>query len=896
MSEPSVKVREIPARRAILTDGRIVEIRPLTPDDLDQLIQLHADLPERDRYFRFFTAHPAGLSRLLGRFVRGDAHRLALGGFLGTSLVGVAHFEVLANPAEAEVALAVDHRHQAHGLGTLLLEHLASEARHRGVRRFVAEVLPENAAMVKVFRDAGWPLHMRLQDQTYLVTLQLVSGYVPAVGERERAAELASLSAILRPRSVAVVGASRRADAIGRAVLENLLGAGFTGTCWPVNPRAETIAGVRSVARAADLPTGVDLAVLCVPAPAVPEVAEECGKRGVRALVVITAGLTGNAELANGLLEAARRHGMRIVGPNCLGVINTASSVRLNASFARPPVPSGRIGVVTQSGGVGISLLEQFATAGLGVSSLVSTGDKYDVSSNDLLMWWYDDDATDLGVIYVESFGNPRKFSVLARMLAEQKPIIAVRAATTEAAQRAAASHTAAAATPGVTRDALFAQAGVIAVDSLTDAVSVAAVLSWQPVPAGDRVAIVGNVGGIGVLAADACASQGLQLSELSETTRAQLAALLPATAALQNPVDTTAGVRDDTFHECVRTVVADESVDVVIVLTAPTAVTDPARGIAEALATVDSAKPVVVVRVEQQTTVAPLHPADENGRTLPSFADPVTAATAVSAACRYGRWRTRPTGTVPDLPDIDIAAARDLVAGELKTHPGGGWLAPSATLSLLHHFGLPVLDGTVVTDVEQAVAAFHEIGRPIVMKALAERLLHKSRAGGVAVDLRDETDVRATFAAFQHRFGSWLNGVFIQPMAEPGREFLIGVHNDPTFGPLIAFGMGGVDTDLIADRIYRLVPLTDQDADEMLHSLRASPALFGPDAEPRLDTDAIRDSLLRIGRLAELVPEIAELDLNPLIASETGCSIVDARIRLEPVQPVDPYLRSLRA
>lgn len=887
-------VQTVPTVRVILADGRIAHIRPLGPDDRDAVLRLHRNLPERDRYFRFFTTSPAAVEPVSEEIVQpGDVHRLALGGFLGDELVGVAHSQVLADPTEAEVALAVDHRYQARGLGTLLLEHLASTARQRGVRRFVAEVLKENASVIQLFRDAGMPMTMQSENSSYRVQMNLVEGYPPEVGERERQAEVASLRAILRPHSVAVVGASRRPDAIGHAVLTNLRGDGFTGSIHPVNPRAETVAGIPSVASARDLPADVDLAVLCVPAAAVPQAADECGQRNVRALVVITAGLTGDATLAEGLLAAARRHGMRLIGPNCLGVINTEPDVRLNATFARGPAPVGRIGVVTQSGGVGIALLEQFAAAGLGVSNLVSTGDKYDVSGNDMLLWWLRDESTDLAVIYVESFGNPRKFAKLARALSERKPLLAVRTGRTEAAQRAAASHTAAAATPVVTRDALYGQAGVLPVESLTDIVSTAALLSWQPRPAGDRVMIVGNVGGIGVIAADACASNGLTLPDLTDQTQETLTALLPATASLLNPVDTTAGVKDEVFHEAVRTIVQDSNVDAVVVLAAPTAVTDPAENLADVVA--GTPKPVVAVRVGQDTLVEPLRPSDPAGGQVPAFDDPVIAIEALARAVQYADWRARPKGTVPDLPDIDIEAARAVLKDYFDAHPDGGWLDQTSVGKLLGHFGVPVITGIVARDADGAVAAFRATGGPVVMKAVAEGVLHKSRAGGVILGVRDEQGVLAALSQLRQRFGPNLQGVLVQPMVEPGRELLIGVHNDPTFGPLVAFGLGGVDTDLIGDRAYRLVPLTDRDAVEMLGSLRVSPALFGPEAQQRLDTQGIVDLLLRVGRLAEMLPEVAELDLNPVVVTDRYCRVVDARIRVEKAQPVDPYLRRLR-
>ena len=881
------------ATRALLADGRIATIRRLGPADTSLALRLHTGLPNHDQYTRFFTVHPAGLDRLFGRMLaEQNSHELALGAFLGDELVGMASFSISTDGTggtEAEVALVVEHRLQTRGVGTLLLEHLGSAARVRGVKRFVAEVLGENTAMLRVFRDCGFPETVHFDSGTCRVTLDLTGDEYPAqVEERERRAGIASLTALLRPASVAVVGASRRRDAVGNAVVRNLLAAGFAGACYPVNPHADLIEGLPVTRSVADLPPGVDLAVLCVPAGSVPAVADECGRQGVRALVVITAGLTGTAELMDGLLAAARTYGMRLVGPNCLGVINTEA--RLSASFARGVPPAGRVGVVTQSGGMAIALLDQLAGVGLGVSTLVSTGDKYDVSGNDLLLWWQRDEATDLAVLYLESFGNPRKFSRLARTLSERKPVLTIRTGTSEVAQRAAASHTAAAATPVATRDALFGQAGVIAVDSTTELLAAIAALSWQPLPGGNRVAVVSNAGGAGVLAADACARHRLLLPPLSEPTLAVLRELLPPTASLDNPVDTTAGVDASTFARCLRAVAADTGVDSVIAIAAPTAITDPASGIAEAVT--GSTKPVYAVQVGL-ATVQPL--VASSGRTVPAFADPAVAAGALAAVTGYAQWRARPAGSVPDLPGLDVERARWLVAAHLAEHPAGGWLEPNQVTELLGCFSLPFIGGEQVRDADAAVLVASRFGFPVAVKAIAADVLHKSRAGGVLLGLRDAAEVRTAVASLGERFGSALTGVLVQPMVEPGRELLVGIRGDATFGPLVVLAVGGVDTDLVADRAARLVPLTDIDATELIDSLRVSPALFGDKATEPLDTPGLVDLLLRIGRLADALPEIAEVDLNPVVLTASSCVAIDARIRVEPAQTADPYLRRLR-
>jgi acyl-CoA synthetase (NDP forming) len=559
--------------------------------------------------------------------------------------------------------------------------------------------------------------------------------------------------------------------------------------------------------------------------------------------------------------------------------------------------------VVTQSGGVGIALLEQLAAVGLGVSTLVSSGDKYDVSGNDLLLWWQRDDTTDLAVLHLESFGNPRKFARLARAVAERKPVLAVRTGTSEAGARAAASHTAAAATPAATRDALFEQAGVLAVDTFSELLGSICALSWQPLPAGDRVAIVSNAGGAGVLAADACAEAGLVLPTLSERTLEALRALVPSHASLANPVDTTAGVSDEVFGLCVRAVLDDPGVDAVLVITAPTAVTDPVRAIGPALAEATSpaarstVKPVLAVLASQTALVKPLYPAGD-GPPAPVFADPALAVATLATLARYARWRRRPAGTVPHLPGIDTAAARAVCAGFLAANPDGGWLGPTEVTALLSHAGLPVLAGEVVApDGAAAVAAADRVGRPVAVKTITPGVLHKSRAGGLALGLRTTGDIHLAVARMRERFGDDLTGVLVQPMTEPGRELLVGIQHDDIFGPLIVLALGGVDTDLIADRTCRLVPLTDTDATGMLTALRAWPMLFDtdPPAVRRQDAEAVTDVLLRIARLAELIPEIAEADINPVIVRNGDCRIPDARIRLRLRHPTDPFLRRLR-
>jgi succinyl-CoA synthetase alpha subunit/GNAT superfamily N-acetyltransferase len=533
---------------ALLADGSTVEVRTVAGSDFDAVLRMHRAMSPENIYFRFFSLSPAAAEGEANRICRPAApdHAVLLA-WLAGELVGVASYEATGSSGAAEIAFAVaDHAHHR-GIATLLLEHLVSAARNSGIRTFTADVLAENAAMLKVFAAAGLRVRRRQADGVTELAFDLPAGgadpawepYLDAVAQREGLADVASLRRVFAATSVAVVGASRRPDSVGRAILRNIAGGGFAGPLYAVNPHASELDGVPCVPSVTALPASVDLAVISVPAAAVLQVAEECGDRGTGALVVITSGLDRAAREA--LLGCCRRHGMRLVGPNCLGV--AVPGIGLDATFAARHPAAGTAGLAVQSGGVGIALLEQLSRLGIGVSSFASLGDKSDVSGNDLLRWWEQDPDTTLAVLYLESYGNPRKFGRSARHLGATMPVLTVDAGRSAAGQRAAASHTAAAATPVVTRDALFRQAGIIATRDLGELLDATALLASQPVPAGSRTAIVSNAGGAGVLAADACGDAGLRIAMLDGDTQDALRQLLPSGAALANPVDTTAAV-----------------------------------------------------------------------------------------------------------------------------------------------------------------------------------------------------------------------------------------------------------------------------------------------------------------------------------------------------------------
>jgi acyl-CoA synthetase (NDP forming)/RimJ/RimL family protein N-acetyltransferase len=899
---------------ALLTDGSTVEIRHARPDDARAVQAMHAAMSADNFYLRFFSLSPRSAETEARRVCREPApDHAALLAWLGSRLVGVASYE-LAGPDTAEVAFAVPDDLHGRGIATLLLEHLVSIARERGLHAFTAETLADNTAMLAVFSGAGLPVRRRSADGIVELTFPLPGGeadglgsYLDSVAVRESRADVATLRHLLAPASVAVIGASRKRGTVGREILQNIVGAGFAGEIYPVNPRATSLAGLRCLASAADLPEHVDVAVIAVPAAAVPEVAEQCGQRGVRSLVVITSGL--GAQGAD-LLASCRRHGMRLVGPNCFGI--AVPGISLDATFASSHPTAGITGLVVQSGGIGVSLLDHLSRLGIGVSSFASVGDKYDVSSNDMLTWWEQDGQTRLSVLYVESFGSPRKFARTARRVGNRMPVLTVIAGRSAAGQRAAASHTAAAATPLVTQEALFGQAGVIAVTGLGELVETIAMLAGQPLPAGNRVAIVTNAGGAGVLAADACGDNGLQVAALSSGTRRKLTRLLPAGAVVTGPVDTTAAVSEAVFRGCLAEVAADQAVDALLVVAVPTALADLRKAVSAAVV----GKPLVACMLDQQETVTLLpqlaapspspSPAPGPGtanapasgpagrRGVPVYPYPEGAARALGHATKYRRWREQPLGQFPYLGGVRAADARAQLGRFLASHPGGGWLPPATVSDLLQCYQIPLVDTRLAVDEQAAVAAAAELGGPVVLKADVPGLVHKTEAGAVKLYLRDEQEVRAAYQDLSAAFGPDLTAVLVQPMLTGGVEVLIGVVQEEVFGPLVVFGLGGVATDVLGDHAAKLTPLTDVDADDLIHGMHAAPLLFGHRGSPPVDATALRDMLLRVSRLAEDLHEVSELDLNPVIATSTGAHAVDARIRVSPAQPRDPFLRRL--
>jgi len=687
-----------------------------------------------------------------------------------------------------------------------------------------------------------------------------------------------SVRVFFEPRSVAVVGAARQRGKIGAEILHNLVSAGFTGEIHPVNPNADSIEGRKCYPNVRAIPGELDLAVIVVPAAAVLEVVDDCIAKKVQAIVVITAGFgeTGEEgrEREARLLEKVRAAGIRMVGPNCMGLLNTDPDVRLNATFAPAYPPAGRVALSSQSGALGLALLDYASDLNLGISTFVSVGNKADVSSNDLIQYWAADSNTDVILLYLESFGQPGLFGRLARRITRRKPIVAVKAGRSRAGARAASSHTGALAETDTVVGALLRQAGVIRTETLEELFDVAALLAHQPAPRGRRVAIVTNAGGPGILAADACEALGLELPALRRETAETLRSFLPAAASVANPVDMLASAPPDHYARTLRAVLADPGVDSVLVIFIPPIAADTdavARAIAEE-AKAPHDKTLLTIFMSAKGAPALLRP-------VPSYAFPEFAAAALARAVQYGEWRTRPEGAIPEFRDLRLDHARAIVDRSLAA--GGGWLGPADAAALISDFGIAAAPLRVAADPDDAARAAAEIGFPVAIKAVGPAILHKTEVGGVRLNLRSPDEVRAAAEDLRARLGAELTGILVQGMVPGGVEVVAGIVQDPTFGALIMYGSGGTLVELLADVAFRLHPITDADAAAMLEEVRGTALLRGFRGAPPGDETALRELLLRLSALAEACPEVQEMDINPVKVLERGVRVVDARVRI---------------
>jgi acetyl coenzyme A synthetase (ADP forming)-like protein len=875
-----------------LRDGSTVHVRPVRAGDAARIERFLSGLSIEARWFRFFS----GATDIV-RTARWLADMQAGTGLVAVTadagrVVGHAHY-VPYRAGSAEVAFAIADDWQGRGIATLLLAQLAEAATGEGIDRFTAVVMSDNQKMVATFRDSGFPVEIRTGPGELQVTLPTVMSEDGRrrFAAREQAAAVAAVERVLRPRSIAVIGASRRRGSVGAAVMANLLASAYPGAIFPVNPNATEIAGHPAYGSLHETPSAPELAIVAVPAEQVLAVARDCADVGVQALVVLSAGFseagdTGR-ERERALVAICREAGMRLVGPNCLGVINTDPAVSLNATFAPGSPPRGGVGFASQSGAFGIAALDIGRSHGIGLSSFVSLGDKADLSGNDFLQFWEADDQTDVIALYLESFGNPAKFGRIARRVSAHKPIIAVKSGRSIAGQRAASSHTGALlAASDTTVDALFRHAGVIRTDTVAEMFDAASLLSRQPLPPGRRVAIVTNAGGPAILCADACAGEGLRVEPLADATRAALTRALPAEASVRNPVDMIASATADDYRHALEAVLADPAVDAVIAIFVRPLATLP-EDVVRAIRSV-GASPLAEGTPVLGVFLGPDAP--ENVETgVPIFGSVEEAVRALGHATRYARHRAAPADPPAAVAPAEDDAVAAVIAARLEA--GGGWMTPREVEALMRAAGLPMVESRWVSSLDDIAEAAAALGDRVAVKATGSELLHKSDVGAVRLDIPAQDADRAAreIAAALAAVGTEPEGFLVQRMMLAGVELIVGAVRDPRFGALVAVGAGGRTAELIADVQVRLAPIGPREGSAMLRDLRTFPLLDGFRGSPSADVTAVGAILERVAALAAAHPEIAELDCNPVIAGPTGAVIVDARIQLAPVSARPP-------
>ncbi|HET7357269.1 MAG TPA: GNAT family N-acetyltransferase [Nocardioidaceae bacterium] len=868
----------------LLADGTSALIRPVRAEDHSEVVALHEHASDESIYLRFFSHNRASSEA----FVKGITHpgpgARSLVAVRSGRLVGVATATTVDGGDDgqvagrcAEVAFFVDETLHGVGIATALLEQLAGWARQLRMTTFVAEVLAENVPMLRVFHDAGFGLSEQREHGVVTLTLDLRANAetVTAGDARERQAERRSLEPLLVPGSVAVLGVSRETDKVGRNVLDNIRRAGFGGQLYALGRPGLAIPGVSCVSELGALPEGLDLVVVALPGPQVEEAVRVCAQRGAHSCVVLTSGLgeTGQTgrDAEQRMAQVAHEHGMRLVGPNCFGVLSNLRGTRLEAIFGRTRPRPGALAIGSQSGGVGLSLLEAAEARGTGVACFLSLGNKADVSGNDLLAAWTDDPEIKAVVLYLESFHRPRKFARLAATLSRRKPLLVVFGGSSAAGTRGGASHTAAAATPARAIQALFRAAGAVDVDGVPDLVDTAALLTEQPLPRGPRLGIIGNAGGMGIIAADAAHRLALDVPELGDGTRRSLVAAIPRVAGVSNPVDLGAGAGPEEYAAAVRLLMASGEVDSVLVSVAATSVTD-LDGIETAVE--QAAQDAPELPCLAVISGAPLERGDRTTR----FASSEAAVRAMAHAVRYVTWlRTADTPVpVPRVADEDVFVQEPpTAAGEQSVT----WLGAEASAELLAGAGVRSAPWRQVRSGREAVAAAHDLGFPLVVKAADPTIVHKTEGRLVHTGLRTRRDLLAAVRQVHEAAGP-RSPVLVQQQLS-GPEFAVGVVRDPRFGPLVMVASGGVQLDLWGDQTYLMPPVGPADVRTALQSLRTWPLLTGFRGSPPLDGDAVVELVRSVAELALDRPDVLELDLNPVIVTQTGPFCVDAKVRV---------------
>jgi acyl-CoA synthetase (NDP forming)/RimJ/RimL family protein N-acetyltransferase len=860
----------------LLRDGTTAHLRPIRPADAEDLQRFHLAQSPESVYLRFFAPMPQLSASDAHHFTHVDhRRRVAFVVTLGDDIVGIGRYEQL-DDTTAEVAFNISDAHQGRGLGSVLLEHLAAAARENGVRRFHAEVLPQNRKMLTVFRQAGYEVRSDYGDGVIALGFDIdpTERSLAVMEAREHRAEALSMQVLLNPSSVAVIGASRRPGTIGHRLLADLLDGGFSGSVHVVHPEADAVLGVPAVPTIRDVTGGADLAVVAVPAEGVLDVVRECAASGVRGLVVVSAGFaeTGPLGLARQreLVRVARANGLRVIGPNSWGLINADPDVRLNVSLVETMPRHGRFGLFSQSGGLSVAVLDAVRRRDIGLSTFLSAGNRADVSGNDCLQYWEEDPATDVVGLYLESIGNPRKFSRIARRLARTKPVVVVKSGTSNFGTPPGHAVRPSRA-PQEAFDAMLRQSGCIRVETPRQLLDVAQLLLSQPLPAGRRVAVVGNSDALGALVADACTSWELDV--------------------VHGPVSVPSQATPQEFRKALRDAFGDPEVDAVVVAFIPplrTSGEEVARVLAETAA--GSETPVVACLLGMDGVVDHLRRLAGTAETVPSYGFPEEAVRALAAATRYAEWRRRDAGHRVAPPGMDLDAAhvlvRDLLAAGAGDPPGRdvATLDEDSAARLLGTAGIDLWRSIPVADAASAVEAARAIGFPVALKTAAPHLRHRVDFGGVRLDIADEQELAADFAEMHDRLTPLDGGdLVVQRMAPLGVATVVRTVEDPLFGPVVSFGLGGDASELLGDVAHRIPPLTDVDVADLVRSVRAAPRLFGHRGAAPVDVGALEDVIARVSSLADVLPEVAELELNPVVVSTTGAHVLGATVRLAP-------------
>ncbi|RYU11947.1 bifunctional GNAT family N-acetyltransferase/acetate--CoA ligase family protein [Nocardioides iriomotensis] len=864
----------------LLRDGQSAHLRPIAPDDRELLVDFYEQVSAESKYLRFFAPMPHLSERDIQRFTDVDHHeRVAFVLTVAQKMIAVGRFDTLPHeagePVVAEVAFLVQDAHQGRGIAQLLLEHLAQAGRERGVDKFEAEVLPENVRMIQIFREAGYQVAGGYEDgvMRLVFPIDATDTSVNVMQAREHRAEAASIQNFFNARSVAVIGASRRQDTIGQTLVRNLVLGDYQGRVYVVNPAATSVAGLPAYPAVGDIPDDVDIAIVAVPSDAVPDVVLDCAAKGVHGLVVVSSGFaeTGDEgrQRQRRLVGLARSYGLRLIGPNCLGIINTAGQYSLNASLAPVMPPRGRAGFFCQSGALGVAILEKVGRRGLGLSTFVSAGNRADVSGNDLLQYWEEDDSTEVVLLYLESIGNPRKFSRVARRVSRRKPVIAVKSGrSTQGVPMGHAVRSMQA--PQAAVDAMFRQAGVIQVDTLDEMFDVAQLVAHQPLPRGRRVAVVGNSDALGLLAADAAASVGLVAKE---------------------PVALGADASAEDFEEALDAAIDDPEVDSVVAVFIPPLNTSGAE-VAHVLAAVgeQSDKPLVSSFLGVEGIPELLRVPDVAGSTagrgsVPSYPAVEAAVRALARVVDYAEWKRKPEGDLVQPDEVDIGRARSLVNRVLVERPEGRELGFTELRDLLDAYGISMWERHEVATEQEAVDAAEKLGYDVVLKATAEHLRQRPDLAHVWRNIDTEAEMRDAWQTMHGLIDHpEAAGFIVQKVAEPGVPVSIAGMEDPLFGPVVSFGVSGAATELLGDRSYRIPPMHGGEAAEMVREIKAAPLLFGYRGSEKVDVDAVEWLLLRIAQLKNDLPQVRAVDLNLVLVGADGATVLNAVGRVEPV------------